>query len=734
MATITIQRAGSRLPTSGGASKAPLFAQADTGITEGLGAIGDRLEEQVAKEKVANDTVYVASSAVLAQKQAYNIQEEAKAEFADDPSKYSQHVVARSQEVYQSILDNAPSSEAKNTLVGRLAGYAQADFANTMAWQKTQTVAKYIDTYTESINSIANEMARDPSKAPALRLQQADLLESASTFRDPKKVEELRDIGVKALAKAEILGTISQNPFAGDRLIASGAYDKIFTADEMEGMRDQSKLKKNSMESELKKQKKIESDKIEDDFRLRIYNAETEDNIGLIQTKLDNELAEDRISVDQYIKMDKEAETALEDIVKTEESTTKLNMSDAFGTPLDPDNTSDLEIVDRDYKNTLLPVLADMQPEEAAAKTLSYVTRRGIIPTSLKNNLQSHLDSTNPAAKVSAADMITQITNQSPRLTKQFNVDQAALASKISYYKSTGMSSDESIKAAEIEVFEKGTAQHTQRVTHFKEVRKDMDTHEVSDTFFVPDVEDLPSGLVSDWETLYRSFVVDKQMPEELARTEAYKRVNATWGTTKIEGADRIMKNSPETVYGIDGVDNEWMYQDLAKTIDDVRIFPDDQRDEEVFRNLKIVVDPRTETSTKPAYQIYYNDPQDGLLKAVPKSAESNSPLVWRPSWTSSTAYGELEKQKTEDMRERKDRVADINERRKRTVDKAARADFLGVTMKELSSLSMDDVNAAIKEDNRDKLELYLDQSVSNRMSQGYLIKPLREALGEVSQ
>lgn len=666
MPKVTITKSRSGLPTSSGTGSLGTIADNEfAGV--GAGFAGDSFNafaaEQKQEAKLAEDSTYVATTGIMAQKNAQDIVKSKQQQFVDNPKGYADAVFKETSTQFQSLLQRAPSKEARRALESQLGGISRNTLAGAQAWERESTVTTYINSHEDSLNLIENGLLDNPASLDVSLAQHSELLEASKTYLadDPSRLADLERNGQKRIYSSFLQGSIEKNPAAAKAFLDSGEVNNLFDANEVQTFERMIQSKQAANYAAADKAVIAQNNAVKGNIKLGIHKAGSLDDLVALEQQVDEGFESGLFKdVDEYIKYDKLVEARRDAITEGQGAITLVDSILNQGGALDPTDTDNKNAVAEHYAQVQLPLLQNLPPEQVLPKQLEYIDRVGIVPSQIISNVNASLFNGAPQAQVEAADLVTSIINNDPRFLDQFDKDTANYAKKINTLRSSGLNNEEAVKAATTQHFEKNTAPYKARVESFngnktrgvEGVRKNFDD-DVLDTLFSKEVPATP-GMRAEWENLYETFYIDEQMSEEDAREMAYKNLEARWGKTDVVGSGKTwMKYSPEKAYGVKGVSNKWIKDDLNKTLIDNGTTKNGIDNREFSQRLRLAVDPRSSNSKKPSYLLEYKT-DNGLFAYVMDGRGNGQPLRWAPDFKQSDIAKRAERARKEKIEELK--------------------------------------------------------------------------------
>jgi len=309
---------------------------------------------------------------------------------------------------------------------------------------------------------------------------------------------------------------------------------------------------------------------------------------------------------------------------------------------LDPRNKEDKKIINDSFEE----ILADPNINaEEVAKTLSK--RTGIIPDKLKTTISARLFNGNNNQKIQAAELISDLINENPRLQENFTASELAQSTGISLRIESGLTAEQAVTFTEQEIDKNKSAERIGRENQFnrefgrKGTKKSFERLEkfIDDLkddsgipFIDPEVQP-PAAIESQFQSLTRDFFLNEGVDIQTAEEMAQKEITAEWTLTNI-GKKRFQRFAPERFYKVEGVNNKWMETQLFNLIrkQTIESLPKKVLNEEI--SIEVIAD--TIVSGKPSYLVLredqFNSPQIIL-------DNSNNPLIFAPDFTKTKEY-----------------------------------------------------------------------------------------------
>lgn len=624
------------------------------------------------KEKEAKDADYVATAGIEAQTKLQDLRSTMEQEFRDSPEGFAKAFAERSAVVYDDVLANAPSREAKTATKYQFGGQMRGDFNQSTAWEKGALVDRYVAKYDEGFNMLAASAFQNPASFDQAVANHNALLAAAESYLDVGQVNKLRQQGRESLAASTLQGMIGINPAAAKQAIASGKFndflgDRLGTYAEAADRGIEAQAAK--ADRELMKAR-MESANA---FDVALVRAQDTSDLNNLALQLEGMQANGTVDGSQYASRYEGIRRMAKDAAEKEEAVYKVSASLQTGLPLDSTNKDDRKAVDEYYKSQFLPLLEGLGQEEANGRITAFVRNTGVIPDTLRSQLNGALNSGNETVAARTADTVYALVNADPRFLRQLDDKAATMAETIVGYRESGLSALDAARSARGQVVDKSSPVYKQYEQNFVASKKGFDIERLSQWFRIePDEGTAPLAMQAEWDSLYKLYAVEKQMPLDKAEEAAYKTLSSKWGTSQFLDASVIGKavpffrtrrwsrNSPDRVYGIPGQSDDWMQDSLVESLktsssvktgkvnldrvlgsatSTTRALADFIPFVDTSPKFQIVPDPGSATTTRPGYLIMYEG-EDGAFDYF-RDETGTKPLIWTPDFTKTSAYTE---------------------------------------------------------------------------------------------
>jgi len=332
------------------------------------------------------------------------------------------------------------------------------------------------------------------------------------------------------------------------------------------------------------------------------------------------------------------------------------------GIAIDPYKTTesaqyDYKAINSYYDNVYSEEIAQLPINDQLNANTAFVQRTGIVPQQVESRINAFARSGDVTQAAVAADQLARIQEVSSQSLKDMPAETKAILLAVSDATRAGSDVAAALEAARLSAYGMTEAQKESIKIKTKEYNADLSSNLASmldddfDTSYVPFVgaPSAPPAMEAEFKVNFDRYMILADGNADQAERLAYSDLKNVWAVSDITGG--FMKYAPESVYGISGVDNDWI-----KT----------QFEEETagLNNATIVVDAATARSKKPEYKLMQED-DNGIM--MPVYDDNNMPLAWVPDYTESTEYKEFQEQPTTfekaKMQRERNKVKNLNQK-----------------------------------------------------------------------
>lgn len=652
----------------------------DSPIQEGLGALSQGFgevqkykENLKRKEQEAQDATYVANSGIEGQMQISSIREELQAKYRDNPQGYASEFTTRAQEVYSGIINKAPSQEAKKSAQFQFASFLRGDFSNAESWERSAKIDSYLAKYEVGMNHLSGSVYSDPGSLVNALGSHAALVEAAKTYLSPDEAAKLEIRGRQQLASGAIEGLINSNPGAAKQMLDSGQLNDLL------GDKVGSYIRTADSAVEAKANKAradYEASRVEaaNAFAVSLFDVESSDQLSSKEMALDDLYRGGTLKAANYISLKKQLMGMEDKIFEAEDKRSKVNSALNGGIPLDQTNKKDVAAIDEHYQRVFLPMIQDEDPDTKFKRISSYIAQTGIVPTSLKSQMNGALNSGKGTDVANYAQLMMSLVDSDPRYLSRFNKSAVARAKKIVSDIGSGTSPVAAVENSIYKFLDPQSPEYKERLGILRKEKVEFDIGEIKQTFRIDPSEEPPVAMVSQWKQAVRENVVDHGMSVESAKEAAYKSIEASWTvSSQFDSQGKPVeesvlpdffrgrhwtKNSPDVKYGIPGRGNDWIYEDLKGSLENSfsvksgkvnmdRLLGSANSKAKAYEdlipfvntspNFQIVPNPRDVDTDNPTYRVMYQNDKGGVDFLL--NSDGTGPFIWRPDYSQSKDF-----------------------------------------------------------------------------------------------
>ena len=451
--------------------------------------------------------------------------------------------------------------------------------------------------------------------------------------------DAIRHKETKKIASQVFLGQIDN---AADQSIAEGfaKLDEMageipdgWTPDEWNSLVRQGTAELNQR---ITRQAKVEADKqIEVERQISDLKIRARNNIGDAGTNIRE--ADDKF--DQGVISGDERASIITSVLNgqkesRQESIDFMAVANRLGG--DSSQVLDLNQINSYWDKVMSPQLEQMPQEMQDAHAAQFVDSMKVVPTPLKNQINTNLRSEDPALIAQSADLIDRLDGVPGLVDRDFSPNDRAFARQVAEL-SVNLAPAEAVKLARQNTDPNDKARVESRKEQIKESKfaeeyQSIVTDEFT-TFFGSQVDDINRGkLETQYKALFESHYT-AGMDEDNAKEKAFQIMRRNWG----EFNGRAMMYPVQTYYTV-GADSEYIKDQLETDVRDNNLFGFEiDRDE-----IVLFSDDRTAREAaggQPTYQVKINSAEQGVI-VIPG-------FRWRPDMQS-----EIDKQVIENETE----------------------------------------------------------------------------------
>ena len=317
----------------------------------------------------------------------------------------------------------------------------------------------------------------------------------------------------------------------------------------------------------------------------------------------------------------------------------------------DPKSAQDKKAVNYLYQSL---VGQEPNPQTQLQAGVNISVQTGIMPEQTRSFLRASLRSGQPEEAIRAAEAIQVIGQQNPQILNDLSKEDMTLGTMILSNVSRGVPPQEAYLKAQ-ESLQVPLSDKTARKKYYQDEKMAKDNLDALEDYFHTDPFGFDNFKVpEEMKYDYDSFVEEEYIRSgdiDSARQVAGQMLARVWGKTQIGGRQRMMKNAPETVYGVTGLsldeNTKWIEEQLLSEISSQNLWTPEQL-KKLKKSVFLNVSQRA-VGEKPAYDILWTD-EEGVIHMLDG--------VFVPDFKTSPYYeGLREKAKENVKKARKDKI-----------------------------------------------------------------------------
>lgn len=612
MAKITIQGPNRFRPTSTGLPRAGQVGDI-TGGTRGTQELTQTITnlsvDAINKRDRALDLDYVTDANVKAQTEIQKLRDKMLKD-VEDPKGFSQSFAEEANKVYDRYLGDAPSQSAANSLKNMFSSQKTSQFKRAFDLENQMIADRILDNAIENSNTIGIEVFDNPASFQD-KMKDLDMIhQSVDGVLDPKAKEVLKDKTERQLVDSYLRGLIDKDLAKAEEVANSDDIKGMLSPKEIVSYRNAVEAQKDRIESETVRKIAADMEAARIDRSLGIFRGEVN------QLQLDQDLASGTFDKNTYLKLSKELEARNSKIQTQDNSIRSVEAQIRLGQPFDTTAKATRDNLDNYFDAVVVPNMTEENAEEVVA---TFIQDSSYIPTSVKSNLLATLHNGNNDQIAKSAKLIDRLVKDDPQLANQFQSTRDIVRSRqIANSINAGMPIEMAIQGADTSLVEKNTTEHKERSKAFKDSKKKFKQGELT-SFFVNDPNNVPKGLINDFETLYMEFAVNNKMDIKEAEDLAYTIIKRDWTISEATGEPKYVKHAPEIYYNKRGLDPIWIQRQLRTDVSS--LIPE-------VEDYDLSVIPDTIGTANPSYTVDYLSENGIPLKL--RDAKGRL-LRWRP-------------------------------------------------------------------------------------------------------
>lgn len=525
------------------------------------------------------------------------------AQTAKTGTEYTDSIKSFIEQRKQAAVESAPNTKASQAASQYYDSLMAGELSQALpiaAKMNAQNTAKVM---TDSLEIGLNKTFQNPSEFDSSLNSAYAIIDSsdlAENMKDTAKLEYR-----ESLMTQKLLGTINQDPKQAVKDIESGMYNTL-APDTLNQLSNSAKNQSIALDkqTEINRQKLIEEQKaIQDAENAR---AQSDLEIGVSRGEfgyVEIEKAYDNgvITPEKRTQLVKSVDAQIEKLQKKNAAIMDISASIEAGYPLDYRNKDHKDAVDAYYEN--LPPEVQSNPDAIA----NLVKSTKVIPTQVESFFNAGLKG-NIEQTVQTANAVARVNEVAPDVISQLPEDTKTVGITVSRLVAAGMDPAKAVELTNNNVY--NTSPEMKAVLKNQLTTEDMNSKKqsgfkkavkkISPSFFKPDRSQSMDAMEAEFSLLANNYYLkthDIETAMDLATTD----ISRVWGSTWIDGKERMMKYSPEKMYS-NGEETPWIYNQLKSELESIG----------VTSKASLMPDHETARSNRPSYRIMVE--QDGVM------------------------------------------------------------------------------------------------------------------------
>jgi hypothetical protein len=417
----------------------------------------------------------------------------------------------------------------------------------------------------------------------------------------------------------------SENVF---KEIQEGNWDQFTTTDQLEALQKQALKAQIEVESQRSAEVSKQNAIIASDLEIGVFRDEVS------YRDIDKAMESGVITPAKRTQLTKQLDSNAEMSSKVADNFSRVQTSLQMGIPLDPTSKQDRAGVEQLWQS-MQDDLAGRDPNDFTNSAVAFVQSTRILPASLKGNIAAFARSGDFEQAGQAADIIARMQDVDSPALNDLSKESYAFGLSVMDLVRGGVDQQRAVQIARENAF--GQTAQDKKVSSL--VLKGASPENV--TFLNDKLDEFDPGIFSaqpeitpvlqaEFEVLLKEMIPFTGGNIDSARNMAWASMKNVWGATSVNGGIQMMKYSPEAIYGKGGP-TDWINKQFVSDITEAGGVPE---------NSVIAVDTKTARSDTPSYPVFTKN-EDGVM--VPMLDDNNIPLRWKPEFSSSAAYKELQ-------------------------------------------------------------------------------------------
>lgn len=552
--------------------------------------------------------------------------------------------------------DTLPSEEAKFMFDKYGANLRENYQAKGQAWEHATQVQNFAQRVEDSAQ-LNNRMALldgDPANLDKYLAQAQSTALAGSFITGASKAEHLAKTNARGAVKSLLMGAAEKDPANAAKLLKDEKFNKWLEADDLVTLDNTFSRMQEKKENDVREEKARASLGNVNMLKGKIVDGvDVEDEAHELFKKGEIDGGQLFTIVNAQRKFQKEANDKAA-------GRQKMELVQKGQATINPADKKDLNAFDDYYKTTFLPTTEGMDEGQKLRATVGMIGDFGVVPPSLKTDLQSQILTGSPDQQAKSSAIISNIVTSNPRAATQFDDQTLSYAMKMNDLSGAGVPLSEAVKAAQNSAYASGTPEYQARLKDYQSQTTGAKPAIKFDSgdftqYTRNDPSEVPFEMKRQWESLSKYYYVDQGQSADSAMKLANAAIQKTWAITNIGmgGKERWMQYAPESYYsqGNSFFGGEWIEKQLLSDLHEMGVIKASpnasgadargrgkyaRETEEFMKSAYLVPVPdNLNAQGKPQYYIYREESgvQNIVVGTNPKTGKAEA-LVFAPDYS----------------------------------------------------------------------------------------------------
>ena len=497
-------------------------------------------------------------------------------------------------------MENAPSEKAAKDVKEYYDRLEASELERAIPVASKMTATKTANAVRTNVNILTNQTYRDPTS------YEQNLEQGTKTILESDLAESLKPAAIaefkNTLNVQRVQGLTTLEPKAALSQLESGRYDADLNPQQLVSLTESARRQVDAEERQRVADQKANLAEAQKKESAKNAVLQSELEIGISRGQLG--YAEVERALEAGVITPAKRTQLTQTIDKRIVSQEKLNKG-MEGVSAALNGGQPLDYANKDHQKAVDAYYSTMPDNDASIITLASATK--VIPSQVETKLNSGLRGSTEQ-RVEAANTIALLNASAPEVVASLPADTKSMGIGISRLVAAGVDPARASDLVHNAVY--NTSKEQKNVLKTQLTQKDMTSKKsvgfnkaidkISDSFFSPTRTPSMNSMQAEYNTAVNDYYLlthDIDTAMELASTD----VSKVWGTTWVDGKERVMKYSPEKMYG-NGKESPWIYKQLESELSEIG----------VTGKYTLQADATTAREDRPSYMIMTDS--DGVM------------------------------------------------------------------------------------------------------------------------